>query len=401
VSQRRRRERRQTTAALAAVVMLLASACASHDHRAPALDPTRPTALLALVDAEPARLLLVDLMNPGTPDARLARGGHAVLDASAVPGNGHLPDQASLREVAQNTSLDYAALTFAHALRADRRNSVVQAAFERFLDERPVQAEAVLEQPGAFPHTVLFAPSWMYQSAPGTGADFARQRRLLDRLGIPHRLIHAAETGSVEDNAAIVATAVREAGRRGERVVLVSASKSGAEVALALGRLLAPEEATHVAGWLNVAGALGGSPLADSALRPPAAWIARLAFWLTGWNWDGLASMGTERSRRRLEQAVLPESVAVLNLVAIPVSGSVSYKVAPSYELLRDHGPNDGVVLLTDTYWPGGTTIVALGEDHLLGSLQGDAYSLALLRVLNLAVRLHDGNAYPQAPVGE
>jgi hypothetical protein len=396
-----RREPPRTIAGLAAAVLLLASACASHDHRAPALDPAGPAALASLVDSEAARLLLDDLVNPTPPDARLARRGDAVLDAPAAAGNGHLPDQAWLREVAQRTSLDYAALTFAHALRADRKNSLLQAAFERFLAEPTAQAEATLHQPGAFPHTVLFAPSWMYRSAPGTGADFARQRRLLDRLGIAHRLIDAAETGSVEDNAAIVADAVRETARHGERVVLVSASKSGAEVALALGQLLAPAEASSVAGWLNVAGALGGSPLADTALRPPAAWFARLAFWLTGWHWDGLASMGTERSRRRLERAVVPESVAVVNLVAIPVSGSVSYKVAPSYEMLRDLGPNDGVVLLTDTLWPAGATIVALGEDHLLGSLKTEAYSLALLRVLDFAVRRHGGPTPRPTVVGE
>jgi hypothetical protein len=391
-----------TAAALAAVVLLLAPGCASHAQRARALaDPAGP-ALASLVDSEPARLLLADLLKPGPLDARLANGGDAVLDAPMRIEPDRAPDQAWLQEVARQTSMDYAALAFAHALRGDRKSSLVQAAFQRFRDEDPARAETVLGQPGAFPYTVLFAPSWMYQSAPGTGADFARQRRLLDRLGIPHRLIGAEESGTVEDNAAVITAAVREAAGRGERVVLVSASKSGAEVALALARLITPAEAASVGGWLNVAGALQGSPLADSALRPPASWVTRLVFWITGWNWEGLVSMTTDRSRQRLEQAVMPASIAVVNLVAIPVSGSVSYKVATSYKLLREHGPNDGVVLLADTVWPGGVSIVALGEDHLLGSLQSEAYSLALLRVLDMAVRLHRGSdARPLAPVGE
>jgi hypothetical protein len=59
-----------------------------------------------------------------------------------------------------------------------------------------------------------------------------------------------------------------------------------AEVALALTRLLAPEEATGVVAWLNVAGALAGTPLAGE----------------------------------RLAGARLPESIAVINLVALPTT---------------------------------------------------------------------------------
>ena len=34
--------------------------------------------------------------------------------------------------------------------------------------------------------------------------------------------------------------------------------------------------------------------------------------------------------------------------------------------LLRRYGPNDGVVLIADTVWPGGANLVALGSDHFL-----------------------------------
>ena len=49
----------------------------------------------------------------------------------------------------------------------------------------------------------------------------------------------------------------------GLHLVVVSASKSGAEVALALGRVLTPAETSHVRAWVSIGGVLRGSPVAD------------------------------------------------------------------------------------------------------------------------------------------
>lgn len=391
----------RSAAAVVAIATLLALGCATPTRRElAALDPAGPD-FAALVDSERARLLLADLLTRGSADPRLAAltvSADLVRDPPQRPG--WIPDQDWLRERGRQVSIDFAALEFAQAIGADERSRAVQAAFEGATREGAARSEELLRRPGAFPYTVLFAPSWLYQSSPGNGSDFARQRRLLDRLGIAHRLIPSAESGAVEDNAVAIAEAVREARRRLETVILVSASKSGAEAAMALSRVLRPEETTHVAGWLNVAGALHGTPLADAALRPPASWGARLLFWVTGWNWAGVSSMATRPSRQRLESARIPDSIAIVNLVAVPVSGTVGPKVFFGYKILRGHGPNDGVVLLADTVWPGGINLVALGADHLFASLQNDADDLALLRATEFAVRLHRVGAGLRSPAG-
>jgi hypothetical protein len=338
--------------------------------------------LASLVDSEPARRLLVDLLARRAPDPRLA----ALAPLPADPGR--LPDQTQLRTLGLEVSLDFAALAFARALGADERSRAVQAAFDRALQEGPDRSEEALRRPGGFPYTVLFAPAWLYRGFPENGADFARQRRLLDRLGIANRLIPSEESGSIEENAAIIAEAVREARRAGGDVVLVSTSKSGAEVAHALTRVLTPEETIGVVGWLNAGGALRGTPLADDAASPPNSWVTRSIFWLARWRWDGLTSMMTGPSRKRLEGARLLDSIAVLNLVAVPVSGTVGAKLTWTYRTLSRHGPNDGVVLLADAVWPDGINLVALGSDHFLTVLQEDAYGMALLKALEVAIRL-------------
>jgi hypothetical protein len=240
----------------------------------------------------------------------------------------------------------------------------------------------------------------MYQSHPETGADFACQRRVLDRLGIAHRLIPSRQDASVEENAAIIAAAVRAATRDGTRVIVVSASKSGAEAALALSRGLSADDASAVAAWINIVGALGGSPLADTALRPPTSWVARSVFWLRGWDWAGMVSMSTAASQERLRDARMPDSIAVVNVVAVPLSGTVGTAVWGGYRLLRRHGPNDGAVLLADTVWPGGVNIVAIGPDHLFAPREDDAHTLAMLRAIAEAITLHGTRSIPAAASG-
>jgi len=359
--------------------------------------------LAALVDSDAARRLLADVLA-----RRMAEASLPVALASSDPQVGgerddvRLPDQAVLKRLADRTSMDFAALIFARALTSGSRSRSVQAAFDRFLLEGPDRSGEALRRPGAFPYTVLFAPSWLYKSRPENGADFGNQRKLLESLGIGNGLIESGQSDSVEDNAAVIVRTIRARGCQDGRIVVVSASKSGAEAATALSGLTA-EEAACVAAWINLAGALRGTPLADSALRAPVRWMARGIFWLSGWRWDALESMETERSQRRLDTLRLPESVLVLNVVAVPVSGSVGYQVYAGYQMLTEHGPNDGVVLLADTVWRGGVNIVALGADHLFARWCENAYILAMLRAVDVAIRDHnprlDGTATASEPL--
>jgi hypothetical protein len=346
--------------------------------------------LTTLVDSEPARRLLADLLAHDNLDPRITalpavqNGADGRQD---TPTQG-LPDQAQLRRLGEEVSMDFAALAFAQALLADPKSRSVQRAFDRFLRAGVERSAAALQRPSAFQYTVLFAPSWLYRSYPETGSDFGAQRQLLTRLGIQNQLVASGESDSVEDNATTIVAAIRAMEHPHGRIILVSVSKSGAEAALALSRLT-HEEASRVAAWVNIAGALRGTPLADKTLRAPARWLARGIFWASRWDWAGLTSLATEPSRKRLAGVQLPGSITVLNVVAVPVSGSVGYQVFSGYQVLISDGPNDGVVLLADTVWPGGVNLVALGADHLFGKWRDDEYTLALLRAVDVAVRFY------------
>ncbi len=156
------------------------------------------------------------------------------------------------------------------------------------------------------------------------------------------------------------------------RLIVISASKSGPEVALALTKL-GPAETHHLAAWINTVGALKGTPLVDDKVLP------ELEFIVGKVDPAGAASMATAPSRQRFESFHVPEHVFVVNFLGIPLSGSVSFRAGRGFFPMRKYGPNDGMVLLADTIFPGGVTLAELGSDHFLMDRHLDITTVALV----------------------
>jgi hypothetical protein len=228
---------------------------------------------------------------------------------------------------------------------------------------------------------VLMVPGWFY-AAHGreTNADYGIQRGLLDRWGIAYRLIPTEENGAVEHNARIVADAIRDASRD-HQVFLVSASKSGAEVALALGHELNSAEAESVVGWLSIVGVVRGSPLADRVLKPDLCWLIRLKLGLEGFDLEGARSMQTSRARNTFDSLRFPPHIRTFAYMAMPLSGHVSGRGSFGYGRMRELGPNDGLTLLADELIPRAVPLLVPGVDHFLGPEDQELWSTALFRV--------------------
>jgi hypothetical protein len=229
---------------------------------------------------------------------------------------------------------------------------------------------------------ILLVPGWFYlANGEETNADYHIQRRLYERWGVRHTLVEIAENGTVENNASIVADAIRQA--RSSRVFVVSASKSGAEVALALGRNLAPEDSERVVGWLSIGGVVRGSPLADRVLEPDLCWFVELKLGADGFDLRGLESMQTEPSREAFDALHFPRHIRVVSYVPVPLSGNISERGSFGYHRMRNVGPNDGLTLLADELVPGATTILAPGVDHFLGlPEEQNVWSTAMFRAI-------------------
>lgn len=228
---------------------------------------------------------------------------------------------------------------------------------------------------------VLFVPGWFYvANGAQTNSDYHVQRSLMERWGLPQRLVAIDQNGTVEDNARTVAQAIREESVQ-HRLFVVSASKSGAEVALALGRELKPAETESVAGWLSIVGVLRGSPLADRFLEPDLCWLAELKLGIDGFDLEGMKSMQTSRGRSAFQGLQFPPHIRMFSYVAVPLSGSISERGAGGYARMRELGPNDGLTLLADELIPEATPLLVPGVDHFLDPAEQEVWSTALFRV--------------------
>jgi len=198
-------------------------------------------------------------------------------------------------------------------------------------------------------------------------------------MGVETIHIETDENGKVSSNARLVADAIKRAQDDKRKVLLVSASKGSAEVALALGELLEPEQTTHVKGWISLCGVVQGTPFVDRWLEPDRRWATQVSLQTEGFDLGGVPSMAATVRRARFANLKLPEHVVVVSYVPLPLSGDVSSRASFLYSELRSHGPNDGLTLLADQVIPGSLTLIEPGVDHYFGHPDKALRALAVL----------------------
>jgi hypothetical protein len=313
-------------------------------------------ALETRVDSEAARYYLANYLADKRHDVLLDQR----IDRVYQNANGSLPSRDDLKKLSDDFSVDFAALYLADQIGRVPINRSFRHAFDQAYEyTRKALTEGRLSLPAAAAnYEVLFVPTYLYKRLVVTGADMAVPREALKKAGFTCSFVETQDDGTVEANANIVAAAIRKRAQSGRRLIVVSASKSGAEVALALTRM-EPAETRHVAAWLNTVGALQGTPLVDERAFPEMAWIFGKV------DAAGIESLSAARSRQRFDSYSLPQHVLVVNYFGIPTIGSISLIARTGFFLLRKYGPNDGFILLPDLIFPGGVTLAQLGRDHI------------------------------------
>lgn len=362
-----------TTGNMAVTVAMCCAACSADVRRLPARGQLAGSSIETMVDSELARYFL----ERRAPGAAVRPDLDATIERARAEARG--PNSAvALARIARDASPDFGALVLAEALLEDDRSAALRRLYGEELHGGARGGPAAVD---ASRFTLLFAPGWLYRSHPETGAGFERQLALATEAGIDADRIDTDENATVEHNAHVIAEDLRGRAANGRRYVVVSASKSGPEVALALA-MLSPEEGRHVAAWVNVAGVLGGSPLVDGALVAPRCWAALALFgWRRG-GLDGMRSMSTRLRRAALSELRVPEHVLIVNHLPLPLSGDVSRRARGGYEGMRSLGPNDGLALTLDEIFPGAATLVELGLDHYMSASDIDRRTVALTRAV-------------------
>lgn len=242
------------------------------------------------------------------------------LDAIHRQLGDRLPASMELRDWSRMYSTDLAALVLARQLLRQAQKQPLDMLFREELSavssaDRSGNLDALAVDPDFL---ILFVPGWLYRSDPTTGADFARFRAHLSRHGARVALIETGENLSVEENAKLIEAQILRLSASGQKLILVSGSKGGPEVALALSNLRDQPAGRQVKAWLNIGGLLHGTRLADVGLSWPACWFVYLAV-LPDRSFEGIRSLSIGPSMTRFDAIRLPQDTLVVNYVGIPL----------------------------------------------------------------------------------
>ncbi len=332
------------------------------------------------VDSQIAKYFLEHYLMKGASRSELGSEIDRLLESHAAA----IPSREILGNLSRETSVDFAALYFADRVLKIEDNRTFSAELTRNLSRLRVDLEigGLRLHASIDDYMFLFVPGWVYKSETENGADFAAPRRILTQRGVANYLIEIDETGTIEENAAFVASEVIRYSSFDKNLIMVSASSGGPAVNQTLGELLTPEQSRKVKAWINVGGILQGSLLADAAVRWPKRWLIQPLLLLKGWDYDSVESMATTVSRKRFARADIPTWIFCLNYVGVPLSGDVTERARTGYMDLRKHGPNDGLSLLSDELIPNSVTIPELGVDHFYLDPEMDLKTVALAQLV-------------------
>lgn len=269
-------------------------------------------------------------------------------------------------------------------------------------DERPGPARAVDLAPSRAGLQVLFVM--------GLASDCARNGDLVaDELlaplaaqGYSGRVLALSGLSSSADNARRLRSALLAMPmptsthpEAGGRIVLVAHSKGVVDSLEAL--VAHPEIRARVGAVLSLAGAVGGSPLAD--LAPDG--LERLLQGALGADCDpgdlrALQSLKPAERQRWLATNQLPGDVGYFSIVALPAPGRLSTGLRATGHVLDDIDPrNDGNLLAQDQVIPQGTLLGLVNADHWAVMTRMQASPKAAVR------RLADRNEFPRPALVE
>jgi len=291
-----------------------------------------------------------------------------------------------LKFLSNHISVDFATLVFAQKTYYIQKNKNAQTLFGHYLD---AMSNEYYRDDAMEGYLYVFVPSLFYSSFPKRGGDFERQRNLLNTMGFATFLIETNEVGTVLENATIIANELRRLSEKYPNIIVASASKGGADLSYALGKLMSGEELKAVKAWISFGGVLKGSKVAEYYLKGFNSWYTKFALMLMGTNADFLKDISCEKSRLRFDSLHFPVHLPILHYVGAPLSSQVGRIVRKSHRRLSAYGPNDGFVLLADQLTAEGVVITDLGLDHFYKDQQSDNKMVALIYTI---IQLIDQN---------
>jgi hypothetical protein len=226
--------------------------------------------------------------------------------------------------------------------------------------------------------TLVIVPGGFYVEFPHTGADGRVLREAAAQFGCTAELVPLASFGSLTENVRILCDWLTS--RPAGNVILVSLSKGGSEVKLALARPDAQEIFRNVVCWVNLGGLLRGTPLVEWLFaRRLRRWWVRLLFWLRGYNFAAVPGLARGHGTLLDFDLRLPQHMQAIHIVGFPLTRHLSNRLARRcHRRVKYLGPNDGGgIILTDVLGLPGHIYPVWGADHYMRPSGRDLGELA------------------------
>ena len=283
-----------------------------------------------------------------------------------------------LARISKEHSPDVATLYFIHKTYGQVHNKQAQDSYWDYYTQLKKEPTAI-DLGHLKKYFVAFVPGWGYIDDTTTGADFARQRNLITKAGIPNTLIESGEYDLVDNNAPFIAEQLRKLSIEHERIIVVSASKGGLETSLALGKYLSPSDIRSIKIWISAGGILRGSPLADIHLRGYRKVFLSAYLWYKKQSLDIIRDMSYDTRSAEFKTLSYPDQLKIYHLVAAPFATKIQQDIKSRYHMmLPDFGPNDGLTPLADEITEQGMVITEPGLNHYFRDPDIDLKTMAL-----------------------
>ena len=312
-------------------------------------------------------------MNP--PPAAEAALLQQTADFSALPALADCTAEA-LRRVTREHGVDFATALLYDRFRRSPAHAPFIARMETLLAAAPGPKLAV-------DWKLFIVPGALYVERPALGSGGEIVRAAAAELGLSCGLVPVGSRGSVQHNATLLAAWLEQHAE--EKIVLVSVSKGGPDLKLALARPDAPRLFRNVVAWVNLSGPLDGSPVADwipeHRLR---SWAMRALYRIQRRDFGFITDMCHGPDSPLREPLRLPAHLRLISVLGFPLRAHLTTPLCRfCHGIIARQGPNDGTVLLSDARaWPGDLLPVWGADHYFRPAAHARQLVAALLRVV-------------------
>jgi len=214
----------------------------------------------------------------------------------------------------------------------------------------------------------------------------------LAAYGYDARLFEVGGLSSIEHNAQQLKQHISDLSAEDNTrpLILIGYSKGIADILEAI--TLYPEIAENVIAVVSVAGAVGGSPLAEDADQSRLNMLAHIPLSACDKGDEGaLNSLRPVVRQQWLAEHTLPQHIAYYSVISYPDEAQVSFGLQSSYNTLAEvDARNDGQLIFYDQLIPNATLLALVNADHW-------AMSVPVARQLSInRMTFANKNEYPR-----